>query len=173
MTIESTIESKLFGLFISLDKSFDIKFSQLNTDQKKSVSEYIIDQSIDKSYDKIYKDWFSNAQKNYPNWMSFVKNNKDNYMWGGFIGKLKSEPINNELIDELKKKLSDAGVLSHTIENRTRYILKENLKEALKLAIHTQKNDEISRGYNGDSGLLAGWKSALNDLEKNGYLEIR
>jgi hypothetical protein len=58
------------------------------------------------------------------------------------------------------------------------YILKENLIEALKTAIHFQEKEELLRNYGGilpirgESALLSGWKTALKSLQ-NGILEIR
>ena len=52
------------------------------------------------------------------------------------------------------------------------YILKSNLEIALRHAIEGLEIEEMVKGYNSDSALLAGWKKSLEAL-KNGTLEIR
>lgn len=53
-----------------------------------------------------------------------------------------------------------------------KYILKENLAVALRIAIEIRQDMEKENSYTSDSILLAGWKEALKELEsKNLYIK--
>lgn len=52
------------------------------------------------------------------------------------------------------------------------HILKENLKLALEIAIEYRLSKEKDWGYEGESGLVKGWKENIESL-RSGSVEIK
>ena len=122
----------------------------------------------------IVREAIIRISKAYPNYSSLMYGEKE-LIQDKYIDDICKElgHTKTQFYAEDGKKLDKILSKFDDVNHMSRYILKDNLIIALKMAIHKQAEDESKLGYHTDSALLGGWRDCLNYLETHGTLTIQ